>query len=262
MKKCFFLCLLAISVLALVSWGVTGHKAVGQIAENHLTPTTKLAIKKLLGSESLADVSNYADEIRSDARYKYTGAWHFANLAPGLTFDEFSNQLKNMKEDNVYKMVYRFGFDLKDPDKSKTQKAFALKFLVHFIGDLHQPMHVSNKEDRGGNDIKVSFMGDFYNLHGLWDSGLIEHQGLTYKEMATNYDTATPAEIKKWQSDDPMVWLWESYQISTILYQEAAADPKFEEDYYKSHIPVLEKRIEKGGIRLAGVLNSIFDGQK
>ena len=163
---------------------------------------------------------------------------------------------------NVYKMVLVYEKQLKNPDASRSQKAVAIKFLVHFIGDLHQPMHVSNAADKGGNQIPVKFNGMNDNLHSLWDSGLIDRQGLGYKQMAIVYDTATPAQITKWQHDDVMIWLWESYQISTILYDEAAKNPDIDDAYYNTHLPVLEKQIEKAGIRLAGVLNGIFDGAK
>ncbi len=259
MKKYFLSGLVLLCFLGLVSWGPTGHRAVGQIAENHLTPAAKLAVKNLLGHESLADVSNYADEIRRDPQFKYTTPWHYVNVTPGLNFEQFAHEVVSMPQDNVYKMVLSCERDLKNPDKSNAQKVTALKLLVHFVGDLHQPMHVSNADDKGGNSINIKFVGNDGNLHGLWDSGLIDHQGLTYQQMASEYDTATPAEIAKWQSDDLMVWLWESYQISTILYKEAADNPDFDEQYYKDHISVLEKRIEKGGIRLAGILNSIYN---
>jgi hypothetical protein len=259
MKKSFLTVFAILCVLLLSSWGPKGHEAIAQIAENHLSPTARQAVKNILGNETLADVSNYADEIRSDPEYKYTGAWHYVNVVPGLDFQQFSKAVTTMREDNVYKMVKQFERDLQEPDKSRSQKAVALKYIVHLIGDLHQPMHVSNAADKGGNDIAVKFNGFNDNLHGLWDSGLIDHQGLNYKQMAIGYDNATPAEIKRWQSDDLMVWLWESYQVSTILYREAAQSPDFGDEYYKTHIPVLEKRIEKAGIRLAGVLNAIFD---
>jgi hypothetical protein len=255
-------CLIAFTILCtliLISWGPVGHRAIAKIAENHLSPAARQAVKNILGSESLADVSNYADEIRSDPEYRYTGIWHYADVPAGYNYEQFSTAIKTMRRDNVYKMVLKFEADLKDPDLSRSKKAVALKFLVHLVGDLHQPMHVSNAEDKGGNEIKVTFNGADDNLHGLWDSGLIDRQGLTYKQMAASYDNATPIEIKKWQSDDLMIWLWESYQISTILYKEAAENPNFGEGYYKTHLPVLEKRIEKAGIRLAGILNAIFD---
>jgi hypothetical protein len=259
MKTYFVSVFILLCALVLISWGPTGHRAIAKIAENHLTPTTKQAIKRLLGNQTLADVSNYADELRSDPQYKYTGSWHYVNVPAGYSFGQFADAVKTMHEDNVYKAVLTFEKDLKDPDKSNSQKAFALKFLAHLVGDLHQPMHVSRGEDKGGNNIMIAFNGSADNLHGLWDSGLIEHQGLNYKQMAANYDNATPLEIEKWQRDDLMVWLWESYQVSSILYQEAAKNPDFDEEYYKTHLPVLEKRIEKAGIRLAGILNAIFD---
>jgi hypothetical protein len=262
LKKYLVLILIIACATVLVSWGPAGHRAVALIAENHLTPATKLAIKKLLGNSTLADVSNWADDIRSDPQYKYTGVWHYVNVSPGLTFAQFSKVVINMRHENVYKAVVQFERDLQDPAKSRYEKGIALKFLVHFIGDLHQPMHVSNGEHKGGNTIAVKFDGENSNLHELWDSGLIYKQGLSYKQMAVDYDTATPAEIKKWQSDDLMLWLWESYQVSSILYKEAADNPDFGDDYYKAHLPVLKKQIEKGGIRLAGVLNSIFAGSK
>lgn len=259
MKKQFFLILSVIASLGLVSWGVKGHQAVAQIAENHLTPKTREAIQKIMGHESLSTASTWADEIRSNPAYKGTGIYHYVNLPSGLTFDQFTNAVKTMPEDNVYKIVLRCEHELRDSTISKSRRVIALRFLVHLIGDLHQPMHTSHADDKGGGTLSVMLMGYHYNLHSLWDEGLIDHEGLSSKQMATAYDTATPEEIRKWQSDDLMIWLWESYQIATILYQEAAENPNFDETYHKEHIIVLQKRIEKGGIRLAGVLNGIFD---
>lgn len=259
MKKYLFIACIFTASIALISWGSTGHRAVAKIAEKHLTAKTQQAIKTLLGGQTLPDVSNWADEIRSNPDYKYTGAWHYVNVTGGLSFEQFATAVKTMPEDNVYKMVMRCELDLKNPAKSKSDKVTALKFLVHFIGDLHQPMHVSHSEDKGGNSIAISFNGSDDNLHSLWDSGLIDHEGLSYQKMATTYDTATPEQIQKWQNDPLIIWLWESYQIAEILYQEAAENPKFDQDYYQSHLPTLQNRIEKGGIRLAGVLNGIFD---
>lgn len=259
MKKYLFIAILFVSSIALISWGTIGHRAVAKIAENHLTPKTQIAIKELLGKETLPDVSTWADEIRSNPANNYTGAWHYVNVDAGLTFEQFANAVKNMPEANVYKMTMRCLLDLENPAKSKKDKATALKFLIHFIGDLHQPMHVSHSADKGGNAISITFNNNDTNLHSLWDSGIIEKQDLTYPKMAAAYDTATPEQIAKWQSDSIMVWLWESYQIAEILYKEVADNPKLDQEYYEEHLPTLQNRIEKGGIRLAGVLNKIFD---
>ncbi|EHQ30570.1 S1/P1 nuclease [Mucilaginibacter paludis] len=259
MRKYLAVICTAICSLTLISWGETGHRAVAKIAANHLSPKAQLAVRNLLGKETLPDISTWADEVRSDPDFKTTWVWHYIDLPAGYSFDEFAKAVKTMPEANVYKMVIRCEYDLKSPATSKATKVAALKYIVHFIGDLHQPMHVSREEDRGGNNIQVKFNGFPTDLHSLWDSGLIDHLNLNYQQMAAKFDDATPVEIKKWQSDDLLIWLWESYQISNILYQEAAADPNFTEDYYQEHLPTLQKRIEKGGIRLAGVLNAIFE---
>ncbi|MDB5141134.1 MAG: hypothetical protein JWR12_3050 [Mucilaginibacter sp.] len=260
MKKTF-LSLLAVVSLFLISWGFKGHQAVATIAENHLTPQAKAAVKDLLGTQSLADVATWADEVRNDGSFKSTAGWHFVDLPLGLTFEEFSKKVKAQGEDNVYGAMQKAQIVLTHPKSTKEQKIEALKFLVHFVGDAHQPMHVSRKEDKGGNTILVRFNDRGTNLHSLWDSGLLDHQGLSVAEISTQFDKATPAEIKHWQTDQPMQWLWESYQISMKLYAEAEKNNNIDEDYYKSHIGIIEQRIDQGGIRLAGLLNDIYSGK-
>jgi hypothetical protein len=261
MKKPFFYALALSGVLFLISWGFKGHQAVATIAENHLTPQAKVSVKELLGNQSLSDVATWADEVRNDAAFKSTAGWHFVDLPLGLTFEEFSKEVKAQGEDNVYGAMQKARIVLTHPKSTREQKIEALKFLVHFIGDAHQPMHVSRKEDKGGNTIQVRFDNQGTNLHSLWDSKLIDHQGLSVVEMSKQYDVATPEQIKKWQADQPMQWLWESYVITTKLYAEVEKNNNLDEDYYKNHIGIIEQRIDQGGIRLAGVLNDIYSGK-
>jgi S1/P1 Nuclease len=259
MKRILSICLFGLASVLLLSWGVLGHRTIGKIAQNHLSPSAQQAISYYLGSESLADVSTYADEIRSKEEYKYTTPWHYIDLPDGYTYSEFSDAVRNMKDANVYSALIKCETDLRDPSKTKYEKAFALKLIVHFVGDLHQPMHVSRAEDKGGNSIKVTFNGQETNLHRLWDSRLIEHQNLNYEQLAVQYDHATKELIKQWQADDLMKWLYESYQISSQLYSDARNNPNFDEAYYQAHLPIIQQRIEQAGIRLAGVLNTIFN---
>ncbi len=261
MKKYVVVAVFAVVSLVLVSWGDKGHEATALIAENHLTPKTKAAVKYLLGNESLAAISTYADDIKGESDMRYTAPWHFADLPSGYTFEEFAQALKATANEkgNVYVAILSCERDLENPQKSRTEKAFALKLLVHFVGDCHQPMHIAHADDRGGNSIMVKFMGQSQNLHGLWDYGLIDKEGLSYKDMAKQYDTATPVQIKQWQADPVIKWLYESYLIANELYKETAESPDFGQDYYDTHIDVLRQRVLKGGIRLAGVLNNIYD---
>jgi len=258
MKKYLLLCLFVCVGFALISWGTLGHHIVGEIAENHLTPEAKAGVHELLGNQSLADVSSWADDIRKDN--PETGSWHFLNLEVGLSFPDFEKQVETMATGNVYKSILQAVHDLKDNTLSQRKKVDALKFLVHFVGDAHQPMHVSRAEDKGGNTIAMTYNSEFTNLHSIWDSKLLEQDGTDYKKLAAKYDQATPAQIAKWQSDPVIIWVWESYQVSSILYTEVDSmqNKSVGKAYYEQHIPVVENRIEKAGIRLAGLLNAIY----
>jgi len=243
--------------LILVSWGGVGHKTVATIAENHLTPEAKMAIKALLGDQSIADIASWADEVRNTPEYRATGPLHYVDLPLGYTFAQFSDEVKK-QDGNVYTAMLKYEAELKSNSTDNAEKAIALKFLVHFIGDAHQPMHVSRAEDKGGNSIQVQFNGQKSNLHSLWDSGLISREGKSFDQMAKDYDTATPADIQKWQKDSPMQWLWESYQASTKIYGDIEKNNALDDAYYQANIPLVQQRIEMAGIRLAGELNAIF----
>ncbi|WP_165699428.1 S1/P1 nuclease [Hymenobacter jejuensis] len=243
---------------SLLAWGVVGHRAVGKIAENHLNKNAKRRIAQLLGSERIPMVATWADEARYSNEYSYTAPWHFINTPLGLPSDQYINLVNKMAEPNAYMALNQNIKDLKDPAKSQAEKVIALKFVIHLVGDIHQPMHVSRAEDQGGNKISVKYQGKDTNLHSLWDSGLVEYEGFTYSELAAALDHASSAQIRQWQKDEISTWLFESYQISQRLYQETEQNPTFDYRYNAAHLPTVEQRIEQAGIRLAGVLNDIF----
>jgi hypothetical protein len=121
-------------------------------------------------------------------------------------------------------------------------------------------MHVSRAEDKGGNSIQLNYNGQGTNLHSVWDSKLIEHEGGDYQQLAAKYDHASPAQIKEWQSDPLIKWIWESYTISSKLYAEVDAmkSRSIDDSYYTAHIGIIHERLEQAGVRLAGVLNTLF----
>jgi hypothetical protein len=258
MKKKICFVLIAI---AFVSWGVTGHRTVGKVAENHLTPAAKAAVQQLLGSETLADVSTWADEVRSKPEYQETGPWHYINLPMGLSFGEFQQRVEGMSGDNVFSALERLEKQVVDPATPREKKVEALKFIVHFVGDLHQPMHVSRAEDKGGNTVQLNFNGSGTNLHAVWDSKLIDRLGLGYEQLAAKVDHATAAQVSQWQQDPMIRWMWESYEITGKLYAEVDAmrSRAIGDSYYEEHIATVEQRLEQAGIRLAGVLNRLFE---
>ncbi|MFC5284403.1 S1/P1 nuclease [Pedobacter alpinus] len=257
-KKNIFPFALLIASMSLVSWGVVAHRSIAKIAENHLTPKTKIAVTALLGTETIPLVSTYADEVRSAKEFSYTAPWHYINLKQGLNYQEYVVALKADTGANVYNALLKMEKQLKDAKSSREEKVFALKFIIHLIGDLHQPFHVGRGEDKGGNDIKVKFRGRETNIHALWDSGLVEYNGFSFTEMATAFDNVSEEKIKQWQNDDVTVWLFESYQIATLLYAEAAENSDFDYTYYPNHSEIYKERMQKAGIRLAGYLNKIY----
>jgi hypothetical protein len=258
MKKYVLIPLFAILSVVLISWGAVGHKTVATIAYNHLTQQSRGVVQALLGDTTMADVASWADEALRQAPYKSTAPRHYANVPLGLDYQAFSTEIKNQSQDNVYKAILENIEILKAGSSTIEERRIALKFIVHFVGDLHQPFHVSRAQDKGGNTIQVQFDGKGTNMHSLWDSKLIGKEGQTFEQMSIDYDKATPQQIKQWQSDDMMKWLYESYQISSKLYVEVEENNKLDDAYYTSHIAIVKERIEMAGIRLAGLLNSIF----
>ena len=259
-RQILLLCTLFVTAIALISWGVTGHRTIGRIAANHLSPEASAAVRELLGNETLAEASTWADEVRSQPDYKHTGPWHYINLPLGLTEPAFEKAVKGMAQENVYSALLQQEQVLGSTASSKEQKIEALKFIVHFIGDLHQPMHVSREEDKGGNTIQVNYAGVGTNLHALWDSKLLDHLGLDDQQLAQKVDQVSAAQVTAWQSDPLIKWIWESYEISSKLYAEIDAmnGRSIDDSYYQAHIQIVQQRIEMAGVRLAGVLNRIF----
>jgi hypothetical protein len=214
----------------------------------------------VLISWGVAEASTWPDEVRSQPEYRHTGPWHYLNLPLGLSYADFQTRVQGMTQENVYSALLQQEQVLGSGTSSRQEKIEALKYIVHFVGDLHQPMHVSREEDKGGNTIQVNYDGQGTNLHALWDSKLIDHQGLTFEQMAEKYDQVSAAQVKAWQSDPLIKWIWESYEVSSKLYAEIDAlnNRTIDDSYYQAHIGIIRERIEKAGVRLAGVLNDIF----
>jgi len=256
MKKLILPISLTIVLIISISWGYKGHRAVATIAQNHLNPKAKSVVSALLGGENMTDLSTWADEHKNPT----TSKWHFLNLPLGLNHNQFIEEVNSPGKINIYGAIIKEEAILSDKKSSSEQKNNALKYLIHLVGDAHQPMHVSRAEDKGGNTIQVRFDNGGTNLHSLWDSKLIDHEGLSEDEIAKKYDWANESQIKKWQSSTPMDWLWESYQISSELYADIKPGQKLDDTYYKKYIATIHLRIDQAGIRLAGELNRLFDG--
>jgi hypothetical protein len=242
-----------------MAWGVLGHRIVGQVAESYLTPKAKIAIRQILGNESLAMASNWGDFIKSDTSYKYLNEWHYLNLEDGLNHEAFMNYLAHDTAADAYTKINFLVKELKKKNLSLTKKKMYLRLLIHFVGDVHQPMHVSRAEDLGGNKIKLFWFNEPNNLHRLWDETLVNFQQLSYTEYAASINFTTPVQLRQWQKQPVAEWMFESYVISQKLYNEFdRPEPRLSYRYNFDHIQTLNERLLKGGVRLAGLLNEVF----
>ncbi|MBU2980085.1 S1/P1 nuclease [Alteromonas sp. C1M14] len=242
--------------LPALGWGQTGHRITGAIAEKHLTPAAKAAIVKLLPNESLAEAATYADEMRSnpDVFWRKTSPpWHYVTVPVGKTYAEVGAP----EQGDAYTALMHFTAVMKDKSASRADKQLALRFIVHIIGDLHQPLHAGNGTDRGGNDVKVRFFWEDTNLHAVWDSKMLDSKQLSYTEWTDWLDKKiTAKDTQQWYSLDPNVWIAESTQIRDTLYPEDANNMSY--DYVYDFLPVAKRRLQKAGIRIADYLNNIF----
>jgi len=238
-----------------LSWGQIGHRVTGAIAEQYLTPETHRAISQLLINEDLAEASTYADEMRSDPSEfwkKTANPWHYVNVFDGKTYLDVVPPL----EGNAATALDMFSKQLKSKQSSFAEKQLALRFIVHIIGDLHQPFHAGNGIDKGGNDVKLKFFWEDSNLHRVWDSGLIDRQNLSYTEWTKILSRKiSEQQAKEWMEVDPKVWIAESAKLRVNLYPD---NDKLSWDYQYQNLPIVKQRLQMGGVRIAAYLNALF----
>ncbi|MCA0931190.1 S1/P1 nuclease [Lutimonas saemankumensis] len=259
MNKSFTLFILSIIVYCgsygnTVDWGATGHRTVGEIAQQHLSKRAEKQISDILNGQSLAMVSTYGDDIKSDKKYDKYYTWHFVNFP----FDTKYEASKKDKRGDIVMGIQKCIEALKDPNTSQEDKSFYLKFLVHLVGDLHQPLHVGKAEDRGGNDIKVLWHYDKSNLHRVWDSEMIESFNMSYTELAANSKKLSKEQIKIIQKGSILDWTYESQALAKKVYASAKMDEKLGYRYSYDHFETVQSQLQKSGIRLAKILNEIF----
>ena len=241
------------------SWGVLGHRIVGEIAESYLTPKAKDEIRKILGNETMAIASNWADFIKSDSTYDSLYSWHFINLDSGLTKKQIQAYLEKDTATDIYTKVRYLISELKNKQLSMAKKRMYLKLLIHFIGDIHQPLHVGRKADFGANRVRVQWFSTPTNLHAGWDESLVNFQQLSYTEYTRAINFTTTKQRLAWQKQPVSDWIIESYQIAQELYADIKEpNQRLSYDYNFKYVQILNERLLKGGVRLAGVMNDIF----
>ncbi|WP_103071233.1 S1/P1 nuclease [Aquimarina sediminis] len=254
--KCLFV-LLLISLSGFSSdydWGKTGHRVTGQIADTYLTKKAKRNVANILSGKGLAFVSVFADEIKSDKQYKGYSPWHYVNFS----FDKKYGEESPNEYGDLVQGIDKCIEVLKNKKSTSKDKEFYLKMLVHFVGDLHQPLHVGRGEDKGGNDIQVRWFREGSNLHRVWDSEMIDYYGMSYTELAVNANVLSKKQIKDIQSGTILDWVYESQKLAQEVYASANVGEKLGYKYMYNYFPVVRTQLQKGGVRLAKILNEIF----
>lgn len=242
------------SVNSSLRWNATGHRTVGKIAENYLKSSTKRKINKLLKGESLAFASTFADEIKSDRKYNKYYSWHYINMPLDIDYEDSE---KNPEGDLVTAIAHCKKV-ISDENSSDADKAFYLKLLIHFIGDLHQPMHVGLAEDKGGNDFKVQWFYRDTNLHRVWDREMIDGYDMGYAELAANADVLSKEQVKAIQQGSVVDWVNETHALTRKVYATVKEGDNLRYRYSYDHFGTVRSQLQIAGIRLAKVLNDLF----
>jgi hypothetical protein len=250
---------LAVSPAA-YAWGPLGHSVVAELAQKHLSPAAEAAVERLLAPEhttSLADIASWPDEIRNDpkqqALWQETRPLHYIDIRDPSCVYVPPRDCKNDKcaVAAIPHYVEILG-DRSQPDAVRLQ---ALKFVVHFIGDIHQPLHSGYRDDAGGNKYQVQFEGKGTNLHHVWDSGLLGTRGLDGKAYAKRLDAEGIAPLPQPIAplDQPVAqWAEESCRITRDIYPD---NHKIDQAYIDAELPVADNRLRVAGRRLAEMLN-------
>lgn len=236
-----------------LAWGPTGHRVVGHIAEQRLSAKAQQAVRGLLGEEPLAEASLWADEIRSEAQWQVSSPWHYVNIPDGQAYD----RTRRDPGGDVIEALERFVAVLRYRSSSREDKIAALKFIAHFVGDIHQPLHVGRASDRGGNEIRLSWFGEPSNLHRVWDSEVIFRMRLTPDGLAQALQSRPQDQVEAWLRDSPMTWAAESMALRPLVYGMPGTG--LGRDYLRKAGPVVEERLMQAGVRLAALLDAVFE---
>lgn len=258
MRRTVLLLSLILFTEDLWAWGALGHRIVGKVADNHLSAKAKEEISKIIPNQSLADVATWADIIKGDPNWDKAKPWHYVDIPDGKTYDETTPDPAGDVITSVTEMVDI----LKDKNADQITKQNALKFIVHFVGDMHQPLHTGRPEDRGGNSIRVTFMNRSMNLHSVWDSGMIDFQKIGYEEYADRLERMSKSVDAEYDLKEITFSqiIKENVNERDRLYNFKPSNKPVSlgEDYFKKNLPLLDERMLTGGKRLANLFNQIY----
>jgi hypothetical protein len=274
-----FTALAFLSASPVFGWGDKGHITVASIADLRLTPAVRKGIENILGSQKLTDprTATWADRIRPLSSFKKifpnNDQWHFIDTP--YKEDAIDLDRDGKEANNVVTKVGEFQKMIADAGQDKLKRRDALLFVIHFVGDMHQPLHCIDRNDRGGNQIEIKINGHHQresNLHGFWDTTLVtlNMEELEIPDFAARLnDEISSDQRNEWEKGAPLDWANESHQLAkTTGYMLRGKElpvgevVDLDDDYVKAGKTVVREQLKKAGVRLAKVLNSTFDGSR
>ena len=257
------------------AWGAVGHRVVARIAWALMTPAARERATALLGGgqDVFVAAATWADEIRSSRPETYN--WHFVDIPiDARRYDPARDCRSSDKGDCVIAEIARARAELADASRSDALKAESLKFLIHFVGDLHQPLHAIDNHDRGGNDVKVMALrgedGRNTNLHSAWDTGLINLSDETEAARAARlveavkaHPESTSLDVTSWALESHAIAVADTYHYPGFSSKGPPMDPvTLDESYRAQAMKDIDQQLERGGARLAALLNSLLAPQR
>ena len=270
------------------AWGYEGHEIVATIARAELTPAVRAKVDAILATDAdaltapdMASRATWADAWRS-AGHRETAQWHFVDTEIDGSADVdaacFGHPAPDQPasagpaQDCVVDKIRQFTAELAAPSTTPAERLLALKYVLHFVGDVHQPLHASDNHDRGGNCVLVSLGGTrTVNLHSYWDTAVVQDAvGADAAAAAMKLGAAiTPAERREWQQGDAAGWATQAYQVArSTAYtigspagcQSDVAPIALSDAYRQAAQKAAMLQLERGGVRLAAVLNRVLAG--
>lgn len=243
-----------------IAWSADGHRLICAIAWQELTPTARRRVTALLARDTaystFADACVWPDEIRRDARYRRYVTAHYVNLPPGAAGFRLE---RDCSEYCVVQAIRDLTRVLGNAGADPQHRLEALKFIGHFVGDIHQPLHAGYGSDRGGNGVTVRFAGREVTLHWLWDGVLLDAMGLGPAAADSLRANVHPMDRAAWHDLDPAVWANESYQlVENQVYRGISPGGPVDRTYLERNRYTVEQQIEKAGIRLGALLNRLL----
>jgi len=238
-----------------LAWGPEGHRIVVLVAQHYMRPETAARMRELLAPESPEEASVWADGYRG--HHPETGPWHYINIP--LADSKMDLARECPRGYCVIAKTEQFLVVLKNPTADREAKVQALKFVIHFVGDLHQPLHDEDNADRGGNTRQVIFHGRPDNLHWVWDTGLLQHINRNPAAFAADLDSrVTPQDKAEWQKGSIEDWVMEGHRIAqTVAYRDLSNEnpAPITAGYEQQADGVIELQLEKAGVRPAYLLD-------